>query len=250
MSWHVCRARLRIKLGLIFQIELLARWRSLSSKSHPGEPDKHLLDILRQGLAKDFPNPERIACPNPALLKGVAQGKISLMEAEPWLDHLSSCSPCFREFRKFRTQVGSQRHRVQIWVAATAVLVFAAAGWIWVRNRPSVQTATTVVLDLSQRSVARGQTPADTGQPSLEIPHAAKHLIVALPIGSKEGNYDLALLTETGVELLRTTRIAQLENHVVILRADIDLAGVRPDSYFLGIRQPGLEWTRFPVRVF
>jgi hypothetical protein len=50
--------------------------------------------------------------------------------------------------------------------------------------------------------------------------------------------------------MLHTMGTAQLENHVVILRADVDLARVPPGSYFLGLRQPGLEWTRFPVRVF
>ena len=53
-----------------------------------------------------------------------------------------------------------------------------------------------------------------------------------------------------GGEVLRAAGTAQLENHVVILRADIDLAGVRPGPYSLGLRQTGLEWTRFPVRVF
>jgi hypothetical protein len=70
-----------------------------------------------------------------------------------------------------------------------------------------------------------------------------------LPIGSKEGSYDVALLGEAGDEILRTTGVAQLDNHVVILRADVNLAGVQRGSYFLGLRQPGLQWTRFPVRV-
>jgi hypothetical protein len=74
-------------------------------------------------------------------------------------------------------------------------------------------------------------------------------MIVDLPIGSKEGIYDVALLDETGTEVLRAAGAAQLENHVVILRADVDLASVHPGSYFLGIRQSGLEWTRFSVRV-
>jgi hypothetical protein len=36
----------------------------------------------------------------------------------------------------------------------------------------------------------------------------------------------------------------------VILRADVDVAGVRPGRYSLGLRQTGQEWTRFPVHVF
>ena len=96
----------------VFQIELLASGLSLSSESQSNAADKRLLDILRQGLATEFPNPERIGCPGNALLKGIAQGKVSLTEAEPWLDHLGSCSPCFQEFKEFRRQSAIQRRRV------------------------------------------------------------------------------------------------------------------------------------------
>jgi hypothetical protein len=43
--------------------------------------------------------------------------------------------------------------------------------------------------------------------------------------------------------------MANLEDHIVVLRAAVDLAGVPPGSYFLGVRQPGVEWTRFPIRL-
>jgi hypothetical protein len=42
----------------------------------------------------------------------------------------------------------------------------------------------------------------------------------------------------------------QLQNHVVVLRAEVDLGNVRPGAYLLALRHPGLEWTRYPVRVF
>jgi hypothetical protein len=221
----------------------------LSGKRHSGKAETRLLDILRQGLAKEFPNPERIGCPGSALLKGIAQRRVSLTEAEPWFEHLGSCSPCFQEFTQFRAQEASQRRRIQVWIAAAAVLVFAMAGWLWERTRPSVQTTATVFLDLRERSVARGQNPSDSSQLPLHVPHTAKHLILDLPIGNREGSYDVALLGETGDEIVRTAGTAQLENHVVILRADVDFVSVRPGSYFLGVRQPGLDWTRFALRV-
>ena len=65
-------------------------------------------------------------------------------------------------------------------------------------TRPSAQTEI-AVLDLRERSVARGQNPADTDQPPVQVPRTAKHLIVDLPIGSNEGSYDLALLTKLGI---------------------------------------------------
>ena len=209
-----------------------------------------MLDILRQGLATEFPNPERVGCPGNALLKGIAQGKVSLTEAEPWLDHLGSCSPCFQEFKEFRKQSAIQRRRVLAWVATAAVLLFAVGGWLWVRARHSVEAPDVAVLDLRDRSVARGQSQADTGQSPLEIPRTAKHLVLDLPIGSKEGPYDVGLLTDTGDQLLHSTGIADLHDHITDLRVDIDLSQVRAGAYSLGVRQPGLEWTRYPIRVF
>jgi hypothetical protein len=209
-----------------------------------------LLDLLRQGLATEFPNPERIGCPGSSLLKGIAQGKVSLTETQPWLDHLGSCSPCFKEFKEFRRQSTKQRRRVLTLVATAAVLLFAVGGWLWVQARHSMQTTETAVLDLRERSVVRGQNPSDTGQAPLEIPRTAKHLVLDLPIGSKEGPYDVGLITASGDELLRATGTAELRDHISSLRVDFDLSSIRPGTYSLGVRQAGLEWSRYPIRLF
>jgi hypothetical protein len=84
----------------------------------------------------------------------------------------------------------------------------------------------------------------------LQIGRGTRRLRVDLPVGSKEGSYDLALLNDSGGELLHARGTAQLENHVVVLRVDLKVADVPAGPYFLGLRQPGLEWARFPVRVF
>jgi hypothetical protein len=143
-----------------------------------------------------------------------------------------------------------QRRRVLTLVATAAVLLFAVGGWLWVRARHSVQTTETAVLDLRERSVDRGQNPSDTGQAPLEIPRTAKHLVLELPIGSKEGPYDVGLLTDAGEELLRATGTAELRDHIIRLRVDVDLSSVGPGTYSLGVRQPSLEWSRYPIRVF
>ena len=209
-----------------------------------------MLEILRQGLATEFPNPERIGCPGNALLKGIAQGKVSLTEAEPWLDHLASCSPCFQQFKEFRKQSTNQRRRVLTLMAAAAVLLFAVGGSLWVRARHSVEATDTAVLDLRERSVTREQSQSTTGQEPLKIPRSTKHLVLDLPIGSKEGPYDVGLLTDAGDQILRATGVAQLHDHVTDLKVNVDLGGVRPGAYSLGVRQSSVDWTRYPVRVF
>jgi hypothetical protein len=211
--------------------------------------EKRILDLLDQGLSRDFPNPERIGCPGSTFLEGVARHKVPLSEADQWLDHLSSCSPCFQEFTEIRKQAAGQRRQRQMWLAAAAIVLLAVGGWLWVRSRPSGQTAAVMVLDLRGRAMVRGESTPDASQPPLEVSRNARRLNLELPIGSNEGVYDVALLNPSGTELFRTSATAKLENHIVVLRADVDLAGVSPGSYFLGVRQAGLEWTRFSVRL-
>jgi len=73
--------------------------------------------------------------------------------------------------------------------------------------------------------------------------------VLQLPIGSREGRYDFALLNERSEELLHGSATAQLENHTVVLRSEINATSVPPGTYFLGLRQNGMEWTRFPVNI-
>src|SRR5215472_15129491 len=171
-----------------------------------------------------------------------------LTEADRWLDHFSFCSPCFQEFTQFRKQT-LDRRRTQVWLAAAAMVLLAIAAWMWVRSRPSDQIATVVVLDLRGRANFRGENPSAAGQPALEVPRNARTLNLELPIGSNDGTYDVAVLNLSGTELFRTTATAKLENHIVVLRADVDLAGISPGAYFLGVRQTGLEWTRFSIEL-
>ncbi len=72
--------------------------------------------------------------------------------------------------------------------------------------------------------------------------------LTLLPL--QEGPYDVGLLTGAGDQILRATGMAELHDHITDLRVDIDLSGVQAGAYSLGLRQAGLEWTRYPVRVF
>jgi hypothetical protein len=135
-----------------------------------------------------------------------------------------------------------------MWLAAAVIVLLAVGGWLWVRSRPSRRTAAVVVLDLRGRATVRGESPPNTTL-QLVIPRNAKAVNLELPIGSNEGSYEVALLNQNSAEVFRTTATAKLEDHIVILKADVDLARISPGSYFLGVRQPGLEWTLFPVQV-
>jgi hypothetical protein len=211
--------------------------------------EKRILDLLSRGLSQDFPNPQRVGCPHSAVLRDIALHKVPLAEADRWLNHFSSCSPCFQDFTQFRKQALDRRRRTQMWLAAAAMFLLVVGWWVWVENRPSGQTAAVVILDLRGRATVRGENPPENSQPPLNIPRNARRLDLELPIGSNEGTYDVALLNPNGAELFRASATAKLENRIVVLTADVDLAGISPGSYFLGVRQPGLEWARFSIRL-
>src|SRR5271157_2930894 len=237
------------KLGISEESNFNEGRQGLSEQEEFNTEEQRVLDLLTQGLSREFPNPQRVGCPDSAVLRGIAFRKLRLAEVEPWLEHLSSCSPCFQEFTELRKQSASHRRRTQAWLAAAAVLIFAVAGWLWIRTQHSVQPTETAVLDLRELSVGRGQDTPQTDQRTLRVHRSAKHLILDLPIGSKEGTYDIAIMNESGAQIMGATGTAQLQDHVVSLRTDVDVSSVKPGLYFLALRQPGLEWTKYLVRV-
>jgi len=219
--------------------------RYLRDQEQTGKNEERILEVLSKGLSTEFPNPERVGCPGRATLEAMASHRMPLSEADKWLDHLGSCSPCFQEFTAIRSK--RRTHRRFQWGGGLAILLAVLALFLGLRRHHAGNE--TAVLDLRPYSVSRGE-PSASGQTSLRLGRGTKHLVVDLPIGSKEGSYDLALLNDSGSELLHVGGLAQLGTQVVVLRVEVNLAGVPPGSYLLALRQPGLEWTRFPVGVY
>ena len=66
------------------------------------------LDLLARGLSREFPNPRRVGCPAYAVLRGIASRELRLADIQQWLNHLSTCSPCYQEFNELRKKVVSR----------------------------------------------------------------------------------------------------------------------------------------------
>ena len=128
-------------------------------------------------------------------------------------------------------------------------MLLALALWFAYRSQHGAIPNETAILDLRGYSVERGQE-AQSHEPPLDIHRRTRYLVLYLPIGSEEGSYEVGVLNASGQELMHKRGTAKLENHIVVLRADIDIADVPSGSYFLGVRKQGFEWTRFPVRIF
>ena len=169
-----------------------------------------------------------------------------LAEAEKWLDHLTSCSPCYRDFSELQAGYRQRRMQTVLAIAASILIVVGVAGWALFFKHKGRAVAQTAVLDLRNRSVPRGGEPIPGEQP-MEVSRAVKHLNVYLPLGSAEGLYELRIAMTTGRAIFTTNGVASLKDGVTSIEAAVDLSSASPGRYVLQIRRPNSEWNSYPL---
>jgi hypothetical protein len=220
----------------------------LNGKTYSRRDEKRILDVLGRGLLEEFPNPERVGCPGADVLKRIARHEMPLSEAEKWLDHLGSCSPCYADFKRF--QEAFERQRRQRWLAAAAgiLLVVGIVGWTLLHNRNENLIAQTAVLDLRDRSISRG-TEANPAEPPLEISRSVSRLKIYLPVGSSEGNYAIRISAAGEKIVVATEGAAIKQEGITSLALDVNLSSASPGLYVLQIQKVGSEWTSYRLRV-
>lgn len=220
----------------------------LKGQGYSERDEKRILNALGRGLLNEFPNPERAGCPGRDVLKRIASHEMPLAEAEKWLDHLTSCSPCYRDFSQL--QNAQELRRKQTWLAIAAAILLCAAvgGWAFVRWHNGAQTVQTATLDLRDYSVARGAEPNPNLAP-VELNRRASSLTILLPVGSAAGAYEIRIVTRSGNPVLDANGTAELQNGITRLRVAVGLRSLSPGSYVLQIRGAGLEWNSYPLRV-
>ena len=204
------------------------------------------MDALGRGLLKEFPNPNRVGCPGAEVLRQIAFRELSLSEAEKWLGHLGSCSPCYDDFRKLRGSFQQARRRTILAVAASILVVASAFAWWVIRSNDEIPIAQSTVVDLRNRSTARGPE-AVPNEPPLEIRRNASHLNILLPLGSSEGTYEVRIVTDSGESVAATTGTAKLSNQITSLEAVLNISSAHPGHYVLQVRRDALDWNSYPL---
>jgi len=220
--------------------------RLLNAKGYSERDERRILDALGRGLLKEFPNPDRAGCPGPEVLKRIASHEMPLAEAEKWLDHLTSCSPCYRDFSELQAGYRQRRMQTVLAIAASILIVVGVAGWALFFKQKGSAGVQTAVLDLRNGSVPRGGE-ANPGEQPLEVSRGVKHLIVYLPLGSAEGSYELRIAATGGSAVFATSGVASLKDGVTSIQADADLSSVSPGQYVFQVRRPDSEWNSYPL---
>jgi hypothetical protein len=203
-------------------------------------------------LGGGFPNPNRAGCPGNEILKAMAFRKLDNKQTKDWIDHLGTCTPCFREYSEFRKQVERRLRTAYAAMAAAVVLVLVSVGWwSWRASHPVVITAHhQIVADLRGRFTPRGEEGTKTGKRPLVFERGIDEVSIYLPEGSRAGTYEVSILREDlGEPLTRATAVANAEKDKTSMRATLDLSRVRAGHYLLAVRLAGVDWNYFPLVV-
>ncbi len=213
------------------------------------------MDLL---FGRAHPNPTRVGCPPPELLKSLARRELPI--DDPAYDHFAKCSPCYQELRALQqadaaTAATVKRRRTML--AAAAILALAVAGsWFAFRQTddtrppaPSMAQATQVAsLDLRPLAVTRSDEQKAAAAP-LEIPRGRVNATILLPVGSSPGAYELRILDGDLRVRASAKGSAEIRNYITTLQAAIDIGALDAGEYQLTLRREGGEWQMFPLRV-
>jgi hypothetical protein len=199
---------------------------------------------LQAAALREFPNPERIGCPEPGVLDDMSRRKIEMTQAQ--LHHITHCSPCFQTFLSIREDI-RRRRAVRFRIAAAAGAAVIAVGvfvyWAAVRSTaPHERIATTsATLDLRLLSENRGADSirGNEANTALILPRKHLHLTLYFPAGAGEGQYTLQLINGQRHTLLKQTLNASLQNHVVTASTELDLRSFSPGAHTLVIEKTG-----------
>jgi hypothetical protein len=222
--------------------------RLLNAKGYSERDERRVLDALGRGLLNEFPNPERTGCPGSDVLRRIAAHQMPLAEAERWLDHLTSCSPCYGDFNQFRESYRLARRRVILAIAASILVIATGASWWVIHTKNEIRLAQSTVIDLRNRSVARGSDPVPV-EPPLEIRRSVSRLVIYLPLGSSDGLYEIRIATPAGNAILTTRGVAFLKDGVTSIQAVADLSAASAGQYVFQVRRPDSEWNSYALHL-
>jgi len=221
----------------------------LNTMGYSDRQEARILEVFSRGLLREFPNPDRQGCPPSQVLKRIAGHEIPLSEGEKWLDHLGSCSRCYRDYLDLQA-VNRKRLQWALFAVAAGILlsILVVGRILFPGHHELPPTQTTAVLDLRNRSVTRGaeQGPA---QAPLELSRYASQWDIQLPLGSADGAYEVRLTTEQGEQVVATQGVATISGGITSLRVEVRLSSVRPGRYVLQLREPTFAWSSYSLVV-
>jgi hypothetical protein len=224
----------------------------LSMDKEDREHDQVHVDREVDWLFKNAsPNPDRVGCLSEQTLRELAHRSRPI--SDPGYEHLSHCSPCYQQFRRYQNErpaiIKPRPFNKFLAIAAGIVVVIAAVSTFWWIGRGGSTTQRTgtevAVVDLRSFLVTRGaKAPA---RAPIRLSRADVRADILLPVGFETGRYDLRLVNGSLVTVFSTHAEAALYDHAVRIRTPIALNNLQAGQYQLALRRVGENWHFFPT---
>lgn len=208
-------------------------------------------------LLTGFPNPERIGCPDPAVIEALGQRKIP--RGDPAWHHLWNCSPCFGAFKIIRDKRLAEaegryaRRRLlrRSAILAAVVLCVIVIGLLISQRRSTGVEAAVIPIDLFNVGPTRGASSLGSQAPLAELPRKLDELRITLPRLSPNTRYIVGILKSqsenTAIALGSAMPIETQDKTRLLIVLKLDLSNAEAGRYFLGTRleQQGQETADF-----
>lgn len=219
--------------------------------------ETELLRVATDALPSEFPNPDRLSCPEASTLQAIAGRHLSLPDVEDVVDHIATCSPCFSAYSAYRKEHQSRSNRRRS-SAVVVVLAVAAASWYFGRavlapKQQSSQQITeiaplTAVLDFHDSTAERSdQTTSPRPQETSHLQRALLNLQIQLPLGTEDGSYAVQFRNGAGEIVVESTGAVKWDGTTETLSTRIDLRTLVPGQYTIAVRKGTASWHQYPV---
>ncbi len=214
-----------------------------------------LVKMAGEAARRDFPNPERIDCPNSDAVDAVVVRRLSFPEFDNVIDHIATCAPCFEEYnrRRYRYRL---RNAGAIVMACAGLLIL---GLIW-KHGPAKQPAPTdaIVREVPQPVLTAtldytkwtAQRSEQSRPGTAETPHLTRgrlDLAIKLPIGTEDGVYTVQFRSNGNGPVAETTGSATWNGTSEVLKVTTDLRTFPPGSYTIAILSANSSVRHYPV---
>ena len=233
----------------------------------PRQQENEFLAAASKVFRTAFPNSERVGCPSQTALRSVARKQCEAGEGERILEHMTCCSACFGEYEALLRKERVSRSLKLLTLCAALVITIGAAIWFNVfRGAPTVRPSEPSIVqkapaptpappkpvevatvDLRNRSAVRGENGSTSEVVVASLPAQPLDLSIYLPIGSEEGQYEVAILRDADNPLVAVGGSATLQNRKMTLQLRTDLTGLTPGRYLLGVRKASFRWAYYPI---
>lgn len=214
-----------------------------------------LVKMAGEAARRDFPNPERIDCPNSDAVDAVVVRRLSFPEFDNVIDHIATCAPCFEEYNR-------RRYRYRLRNAGAVVMACAGLlilGLFW-KHGPAKQPAPkeavareaptpvlAATLDYTKWTTQRsGQSRSGTVE-TPRLTRARLDLSIKLPIGTEDGLYTVQFRSNGNGSAAETTGSATWNGTSEVLKVTTDLRTVPPGSYTIAILSANSSVRHYPV---